>query len=442
MVPWAIALGRSLLGDTPLGVRLVPLLFALGTTVLLARLARRFYGESAAQWAVFLHALQPATLTVGSWGFPDAPLLFFWMLTLTFVWQALDTRRSHWWLAAGAALGAGMLSKYTAAFLVPSVLVYLVLSKRDRHWLATPWPYLAGVCALLVFMPVIYWNWMHEWVSFRMQSTSRFQAADGIDLKSGLQATAEQWLFVLPLTLPLAGFTVWRLIRSAQPSERLLLWSFAPMAAFFLVLGWTPSWHLLWSLPAYVTLTVAMAGAVASLPDLVPSFYRSRALRLVVTHACVMFALMVHAVCVLPKLPPLGETYGWDEVAVRSRSVRATLPDDSFYLAVGRRTYPAASQLAFHLQAPFQVHGPNLIGREALQYRFWAAPEQLAGKDAVVVVENGDAYGVVRAELQRYFQSVEPAGDLTVPVGQFTFAPRRSLCFTLYRARGYRPAPR
>src|SRR5262249_28269212 len=119
MVPWAIAIGRALLGDTALGIRLIPLLFNLGTILLVARLTRRFYGDTAALWALLLYAIQPAAFFVGGWGFPEAPLLFFWMLTLSFVWRAVEERRSGFWLAGGVALGAGMLSKYTAAFLVP-----------------------------------------------------------------------------------------------------------------------------------------------------------------------------------------------------------------------------------------------------------------------------------------------------------------------------------
>ena len=65
MLAWGIAVGRLVLGDTPLGVRLVPLLFALGTAGLLGRLARRCYGERAAAWAVLLYALEPAAFFVG-----------------------------------------------------------------------------------------------------------------------------------------------------------------------------------------------------------------------------------------------------------------------------------------------------------------------------------------------------------------------------------------
>jgi len=441
MLAWGIAVGRLVLGDTPLGVRLVPLLFALGTAGLLGRLARRCYGERAAAWAVLLYALEPAAFFVGGWGFPDAPVLFFWALTLTWVWRALDTGRPGWWPAAGAALGAGMLSKYTAAFLVPSVLLYLLCSRRHRRWLATPWPYLAGACSLVVFAPVLYWNTVHQWASFRFQGAARFQTAGELSVRQGLQMVAELWLFILPLTLPLAAVALRRAALSRRPADWFLFWTFPPMSAFFFALGWTPSFHVLWPLPAYLGLTVLMAGALADSSGRLAGFYRARGAWLVVGAAGWTAAVALHAACVLPGVPLLRETYGWDEVARRCRALHDDLPEGSFYLAVGGRTYPGASQLAFHLQAPAEVYGKNLVGQEALQYRYWAEPARLAGKDAVVVVEGGDPAGHVRDTLRPYFRAVEPAGDLLVPAGRLAHWSSRAVRFTLYRAYGYRPAP-
>jgi dolichol-phosphate mannosyltransferase len=437
MLAWSIALGRSLLGDIPLGLRLVPLLYGVGTAWLLARLARQFYGGSAAVWVVFLYALEPAAFFVGSWGFPDAPLLFFWTLTLTWVWQALATRRPGWWLAAGSALGAGMLSKYTAAFLVPAVLLYLLFSARDRHWLLTPWPYLAGVCALVVFAPVIYWNWTHDWASFRFQSTARFQAADRIELRLGLQSLGEQWLMIVPLTLPLAIVALEGISRSSRLGDRYLFWSFVPMAVFFTLLGWTPSFHLLWPLPGYLGLTVAMAGTAAQLPGRVARFYRPRWPWLVGLGVLGATALSVHGALILPRVPPLREIYGWDEVAAQARIVHAQMPQDSFYLAVGGRPYPPPSQLAYHLDAPYQVYGGNMIGRNALQYRFWTDLDRLGGKDAVVVIEGGDPNGWQRDTLLKFFRTVDLDHDMAVPMRRHGLWPTPTVRFTLYRARGY-----
>lgn len=262
-----------------------------------------------------------------------------------------------------------------------------------------------------------------------------------MSLGNGLQASLEQWLLVLPFSLPFAAVIVGRLVRSSRPADRFLLCTFAPMAAFFFVLGWTPSWHMLWSLPAYQALTVAMAGGVSEIPGGIAAFFRRWWPAFAALEACVVVTAVVHGTLVVPMVTPLHETYGWDEVGARCAALEAGLPEGSFYLATGRRPYPPASQLAFHLRAPFQVYGPSLIGQEALQYRYWAEPARLAGKDAVIVVEGGAAPDFAEKVLRQYFRSVEPAGEVDVPVGRLG-TPRRSANFTLFVAHGYQPPAR
>src|SRR5262249_44926335 len=168
---------------------------------------------------------------VSAAGFPDSPLLFFWTLTMSLGWDAIETGRPGKWIAAGAALGAAMLSKYTGVLLVPSLLLYLGLSRRDRRWLATPWPYLAGVAALVVFGPVLYWNWNHEWVSFLFQSKGRLEESrGGFSLHKYLVVQA---VGPFALTLPMAAVALWRLFRSTKPEEAFLRACFLPMFLLF-----------------------------------------------------------------------------------------------------------------------------------------------------------------------------------------------------------------
>jgi dolichol-phosphate mannosyltransferase len=439
MLAWSIALGRGVLGDTAIGIRLVPLIFSLGTALLIVRLARRFYGESTALTVVLLLALEPTIFVVPSWGFPDSPLLFFWALCLTLVWEAVATRRAGWWLWAGAALGCAMLSKYTAVFLVPCVLAYLLASRRDRYWLATPWPYLAALVSLLVFMPVIYWNWSHQWASFRFQSVDRFSAASGFEIGRGFHFIAEQWLGVIPLSLPIAAAAWWRTLRSSRNEELFLFWTFTPMMAFFFVMGWTPSSHWLWPLPAYVALTVAMAGILIDGQGSLARWWSKWRWRLIAIGTGGALLALFHAAFVLPYVPPLRETYGWDRVAARAAALRANLPANSFYLGIGLRPYPCPSQLAFHAKQPAAVYGNNLIGLRSLAYAYWGEPpDKLAGRDAVVVFEGGDPNGAARRIIAAHFKSLDGSEVIDVPISKIPFVTSPYARFTLLRARGYR----
>ena len=123
MIAWWIAAGRALVGDSPLGVRLLPSLASAATSMLVFDMARlagadRATAERAGLWF-------NATLLVACGGFlavPDAPAALFWALTLWSVLKATRSGSIAWWLAAGAAAGLATLSKYSALFLGPGTL--------------------------------------------------------------------------------------------------------------------------------------------------------------------------------------------------------------------------------------------------------------------------------------------------------------------------------
>jgi len=140
----------------------------------------------------------------------------------------------------------------------------------------------------------------------------------------------------------------------------------------------------------------------------------------------------VHGAFLLPRIPPLSPTHGWDVVAARVREMRAELPPGSFVVGLGKK-YFVASQLAFHLRAPDDVYGRPVLGQQELQFNFWTRPDEIAGRDAAIVVEAGHEDP---AALARSFHSVESAGELVVPLRG-----GKPLCFRLFRGCGYIPTP-
>lgn len=170
MIAWWIAFGRTISGDNPLGVRLLPVFGSALTSVILWD-AARLAGASerlAARAALWFNA----TLLVGFGAMlavPDAPSTLFWTAALWALLKARATGKPLWWLMAGVAAGLATLSKYSALFLAPGVFLWLVFSSEGRAELRKPWPWLTCITAALLFGVNAWWNAGHHWQSFTKQ---------------------------------------------------------------------------------------------------------------------------------------------------------------------------------------------------------------------------------------------------------------------------------
>src|SRR6201995_2121670 len=179
MVALVIRAGTMIAGDTALGVRLVSILLAVPMSYAVYRSAAILFGgvRVAATAAILLNITLMAavgTLIVT----PDSPLLVAASFVLLALAKVLETGRGEWWLAVGAAVGFALLSKYSALFFAPAILICLLVVPKQRAWLLTPWPYLGGLLALAIFSPVLIWNAEHHWVSFLKQISGRARVED------------------------------------------------------------------------------------------------------------------------------------------------------------------------------------------------------------------------------------------------------------------------
>src|SRR3984885_429940 len=259
-----IRLGTEIAGDTELGVRLVSILLALPMSFAVYRTASILFGGQrvAATATILLNVTLMAavgTLIVT----PDAPLLVASSFVLFFLAKVLETGRGVWWLAVGAAVGAALLSKYTALFFGPAILVWLVRVPKLRRWLVSPWLYLGGAVALAIFAPVILWNRDHQWVSF-IKQIGRARIADFRPVFIA-ELIPTQIGFATPLVWLLGAMGLYALAtRNARAlaARTLINATFWTITLYFV-------WHSLparvqanWFAPVYPVFAVAAAVAV------------------------------------------------------------------------------------------------------------------------------------------------------------------------------------
>jgi 4-amino-4-deoxy-L-arabinose transferase-like glycosyltransferase len=263
MVAVVIRIGTMIAGDTEFGVRMASILLALPMSFAVYRTALILFGgvEVAASATILLNVTLMAavgTLIVT----PDAPLLVASSFVLFCLAKVLQTGRGSWWLAVGAAVGAALLSKYTALFFGPAILIWLVSVAKLRRWLISPWPYLGGLVALAIFSPVILWNADHHWVSF-IKQVGRARIED-FRLAFIGELIPTQIAFATPLVWILGTMGLYALLarKAGAPAARALInATFWTITLYFI-------WHSLharveanWFAPVYPAFAIAAAVA-------------------------------------------------------------------------------------------------------------------------------------------------------------------------------------
>jgi 4-amino-4-deoxy-L-arabinose transferase-like glycosyltransferase len=214
MIAWFIRFGTAIFGDTNLGVRFAGIVAMLVTQLLLADIVRRVTHDVR---AIVVAVLMPeAALYYGLLMAKVSPDVAMIPFAVAMVWALIRLNESgnpRWWLAAGVFAGLALLSKFTVVMLIPAVLAFMLVPDWRRRWLLSPYPWLAALIALVLFLPVLIWNAQHDWASFRFQlvratathELSLRTVADFIGLQLGLVG-----FILLPVVLSAVALTAWR----------------------------------------------------------------------------------------------------------------------------------------------------------------------------------------------------------------------------------------
>lgn len=154
-------------GDNEFFVRLTNVFCMSVAIFYMYKIALENFNEQIATYSLLLFLSIPLANAGYIITTPDSPLILFWTLSLYFSIKAFQSNKTIYFILAGATLGFAMLSKYTAILLVFSTLIYTLFYRRDlflnyRY-------YLSITVAFLVVLPMVFWNYKNDWISFMFQ---------------------------------------------------------------------------------------------------------------------------------------------------------------------------------------------------------------------------------------------------------------------------------
>ncbi len=429
MIGYLLRAGAELFGRTSFGVHFTLWLTTVGTQVAFFWVARRYLDqEGGRERGAFALTLFASTTMVSLLSFvavPDVPLLLFWTLAVGALDRALlgaapgeegagpAPPRPGAWTVAGLAMGLALLSKYTALYLQGGLVLFLLLSRRHRRLLATPWPYVSLALAHLVCLPVYLWNARHGFASFLFQSTGRaaeirFDPGDLVGFLAG------QAVVLLPVLFAAFLVAAWREVRrrlrpgGGAPEPKTLLLLCLSLPLFATCVGLSPfAWvKMNWAMPAYVAGVLLAARAVGR-----------RAWRWHLATAVVVHLLLAVELVAFPLLPSNEEAwFGWDELAARAEARAAAHPGAFVFAGDNYRT---TAELRFYgpRHGLTRAYGMDVIGWNALGYEYLGEDlATLAGRDAIFLRSEALAgpsaeTGRYLAQARRYFarvREVEP----------------------------------
>lgn len=398
-------LSLHLFGTSLAGFRFFASL-ADGVVIVLAGLIARELGGGRGAQLLAACATIPFSLAAGALMQYVSFDYLAWVAVAYFVSRLCRSGDSRWWLAIGAAIGFGMLSKYSIPFLVAGLAVGVFTSDLRRQ-LASKWLWLGAIFALFIFLPNFLWQWRHDFISLAF-----LQHIHARDIRIGRTSSfLPDQLKITLLALPLALAGIWFYFFSKRGrSFRVLGWMFlVPLLLFIGAKG--RGYYLA---PVYPMLYAA--GAVVGESWLQQ---RGRGWRIGVTtvaFAAVLLNSGLIASFFLPIAPvnsrwwsvmvknngDLGEEIGWPELAEIVARIRDSLsPADRAQVKVFCCNYGEAG--ALDLYGPALALPPPICPVNSFWQRGYGDP----APELLIVL------GTTAKDLAGDFDSVQLIGHVT-----------------------------
>jgi len=157
----------NFISESEWGVRLVNIFSFSIAAVYIFKLTREITDEKTALNAVIIFL----SILIVNAGFiittTDSPIILFWTLSLYYTYKAIFYGSLRDYILTGLMIGFMMLSKYTAIILVFSILIFILIKRRDI--LLNIKFYLALLIAFIIVSPMLWWNYQNGWISFLFQ---------------------------------------------------------------------------------------------------------------------------------------------------------------------------------------------------------------------------------------------------------------------------------
>jgi len=409
ITPFFGRLSLTLFGTSLVGFRFFAVLVEAIAVVLTGLMARTLGGGCG---AVLIAAAAAIPFCLGGGALMQYVSFdyFFWVLSAYFVVRLLQSNDPRWWVALGASIGLGMMSKYTMGFFTIGIVLGVLLTNARKH-LTTQWLWIGVALSILIWLPNLIWQAQNHFISLEFLRTIHER-----DVRIGRTQgfVPEQFkLTLLALPLCIAGLYFY-LFSKTGSRFRMLGWMYiVPLLLFVVAKG---RWYYLAG--AYPMLYAA--GAVWGELWLKSIGNRSAVSVRALVWIALIADIILLAFVTIPTAPvnsalwkfasknngDLVEELGWPELVQEVAGIRDSLPkQDRSHLGILAANYGEAGAI--------NLYGPSYDLPEAISgvNSFWARGYGNPAPETLIVLGHSMDF------VQHHFASCELAGHTPNPYG-------------------------
>lgn len=409
LTPFIGRMALELFGLSLVGVRFFSALALCAAMLITGLMARELGGNRGALMVAALAvAIAPLSLLEGALFQYVSFDYLWWVLGSYFVIRLLKSEDARWWIAIGAVIGLGMMTKSTMVFWIAGIVGGVLLTPT-RRYLKSPWLWGGVALSLLIFLPNLLWQWQHDFASLKFLIAIHARDVQ-IGRAQGFFA-GQLEISANPFTLPLWMAGLYFFFFAASGARyRLLGWLFlVPLALFFATQA--RSYYLA---PAYPMLLAA--GAVLAerwFSQLTPRWSR---FGWGLTSCILAIGGLSFGAVMLPVAPVnsglwqlsaslhdnFTEEIGWPELVKTVADIYARLPaEEKPHVGILTNNYGEAG--AIDLYGPAYGLPRVISGVNTYWWRGYGNPPP----QTLIVL------GFARAAADRFFTSCELAGHVT-----------------------------
>ena len=249
-------------------VRLIPMILGSVNVFIVYKSIQEISNEATAKAAALLFSSSfYVQILCGFFILPDSILLTCLILAfrmLNRIYLLSDDAVSNW-IYLGCFFGLGFLSKYSVVFFIFGLFVYTIVYKREFLLSYKIW--LSLLIFLLFIMPVLYWNYANDFISFRFHE-NRVGSDDRIRFVFLLREILGGFFYNNPILILLMIVFVNRKNWIRQEVKhlemiRLYLFGNIPIIVFFVFVSLTKPTLPHWAAPGYTLLIIPLSFLLA-----------------------------------------------------------------------------------------------------------------------------------------------------------------------------------